>query len=132
MNFSTLIATKAARLRAAAGPDDTLLEFGLRRAQGIDGGLTGSRAAYLGGCDATSNVWAGQYYGIPVRGTHAHSWVMVHDTEPEAFAAYAEAMPHNCTLLVDTYDTEQGVKNAIETGRHPPRGGPRLGRHPPG
>ncbi len=117
MNFSTLIATKAARLRAAAGPDDSLLEFGLRRAQGIDGGLTGSRAAYLGGCDATSNVWAGQYYGIPVRGTHAHSWVMVHDTEPEAFAAYAEAMPHNCTLLVDTYDTVEGVKNAIEVGR---------------
>ncbi len=72
MNFSTLIATKAARIKAAAGAD-TVLEFGLRRAQGIDGGLTASRSAYIGGCDASSNVWAGRYYNIPIKGTHAHS-----------------------------------------------------------
>ena len=116
MNFSTLIATKAARIKAAAGKDP-VLEFGLRRAQGIDGGLTASRAAYLGGCDATSNVWAGRYYGIPVKGTHAHSWVMVFPDEPTAFEAYAEALPANCIFLVDTYDTLEGVRHAIEVGR---------------
>ena len=116
MNFSTLIATKAARIKAAAGKDP-VLEFGLRRAQGIDGGLTASRAAYLGGCDATSNVWAGRYYGIPVKGTHAHSWVMVFPDELTAFEAYAEALPANCIFLVDTYDTIEGVRNAIRTGR---------------
>ena len=115
INFSTLIATKAARIKAAAG-EDTVLEFGLRRAQGIDGGLTASRAAYVGGCDATSNVWAGRYYGIPVRGTHAHSWVMAFPDETEAFAAYAAAQPNNCILLVDTYDTVEGVKKAVATG----------------
>jgi len=115
MNFSTLIATKAARIKAAAG-DDTVLEFGLRRAQGIDGGLTASRAAYLGGCDATSNVWAGRYYNLPIKGTHAHSWVMVFPEEMEAFEAYAAALPNNCIFLVDTYDTEQGVRNAIAVG----------------
>lgn len=117
MNFSTLIATKAARIKAAAGEGDSVLEFGLRRAQGIDGGLTAARAAYLGGCDATSNVWAGRYYGIPVRGTHAHSWVMVFPDEMTAFEAYAESLPANCILLVDTYDTLEGTKNAIEIGR---------------
>lgn len=116
LNFSTLIATKAARIKAAAG-EDTVLEFGLRRAQGIDGGLTASRSAYLGGCDATSNVWAGRYYNIPVKGTHAHSWVMAFPGEPEAFAAYADALPNNCIFLVDTYDTEQGVRNAVLAGR---------------
>ena len=116
MNFSTLIATKAARIKSAAG-DEAVLEFGLRRAQGIDGGLTASRSAYLGGCDGTSNVWAGRYYDIPVRGTHAHSWVMVHETELEAFSAYAEALPNNCIFLVDTYDTLEGVANAIRVGK---------------
>ncbi len=116
MNFSTLIATKAARIKAAAG-DDPVLEFGLRRAQGIDGGLTASRAAYLGGCDGTSNVWAGRYYGIPVRGTHAHSWVMVFPDELTAFEAYADALPANCIFLVDTYDSLEGVRNAITVGR---------------
>jgi nicotinate phosphoribosyltransferase len=115
-NFSSLAATKAARVRLAAGAD-AVLEFGLRRAQGIDGGLTASRAAYLGGCDASSNVWAGQYLGIPVRGTHAHSWVMVYADELEAFARYADALPNNCIFLVDTYDTLEGVGNAITIGR---------------
>lgn len=116
INFQTLIATKAARVVMAAG-GDPVLEFGLRRAQGIDGGLSASRAAYVGGCAATSNVLAGRLYGIPVRGTHAHSWVMCFDDEPAAFRAYAEAMPNNCVFLVDTYDTLQGVRNAVEVGR---------------
>lgn len=117
MNFSTLIATKAARIKAAAGPESRVLEFGLRRAQGIDGGLTASRAAFLGGCDGSSNVWAGRYYNIPIAGTHAHSWVMVFPDEITAFEAYAQALPNNCTLLVDTYDTLEGVKNAIQIGQ---------------
>ncbi|WP_432799625.1 nicotinate phosphoribosyltransferase [Poriferisphaera sp. WC338] len=116
INFQTLIATKASRICSAAGDDD-VLEFGLRRAQGIDGALTASRAAYIGGCDATSNVLAGKLFGIPVRGTHAHSWVMSFDDEYEAFERYAESMPNNCVFLVDTYDTLAGVKNAIEVGK---------------
>jgi len=115
INFQTLIATKAARVCLAAR-GEPVLEFGLRRAQGVDGALTASRAAYIGGCSATSNVLAGKSYGIPVRGTHAHSWVMSFDTEREAFQAYAEAMPHNCVFLVDTYDTLQGVREAIGVG----------------
>jgi len=116
VNFETLIATKASRVvQAARGAP--VIEFGLRRAQGIDGGITASRAAYLGGCAATSNVLAGKRYGIPVLGTHAHSWVMFHGDELAAFRAYAEAMPGNCTLLVDTYDSLDGVRNAIAVGR---------------
>ncbi|MDA8743082.1 nicotinate phosphoribosyltransferase [Rubripirellula amarantea] len=116
VNFQTLIATKAARICHAAGGED-VLEFGLRRAQGVDGGLSASRAAYIGGCAATSNVLAGKLYGIPVRGTHAHSWVMSFDTELEAFEHYAAAMPNNCVFLVDTYNTIDGVHNAIKIGR---------------
>jgi nicotinate phosphoribosyltransferase len=115
-NFQTLIATKAARIREAAG-QRSILEFGLRRAQGIDGGLTASLAAHIGGCDATSNVLAGKLFGIPVSGTHAHSWVMSFDDELEAFKAYAAAMPNNCVFLVDTYDTVDGVANAIEAAK---------------
>ena len=116
INFQTLIATKAARVCIAA-QGEPVLEFGLRRAQGIDGAVSAARAAYIGGCAATSDVLAGKLLGIPVRGTHAHSWVMLFDSEREAFDAYARAMPHNVVLLVDTYDTLQGVRNAIETGR---------------
>lgn len=116
LNFQTLIATKAARICRAAG-GDPVLEFGLRRAQGIDGGLSASRAAHIGGCAATSNVLAGRLWGIPVRGTHAHAWVMVFEDEPTAFARYADAMPNNCVFLVDTYDTIEGVANAIVAGR---------------
>jgi nicotinate phosphoribosyltransferase len=94
-----------------------VIEFGLRRAQGIDGGLAASRAAYVGGVHATSNVLAGKLLGIPVKGTHAHSWVMSFDDEREAFAAYAGAMPNNCVFLVDTYDTLEGVRRAVEAGR---------------
>lgn len=116
INFPTLIATKAARICLAAG-EDPVLEFGLRRAQGIDGALTASRAAFVGGCSATSNVFAGKVLGVPVRGTHAHSWVMAFDSELESFKAFAEAMPGNCVFLVDTYDTLEGVRNAIEVGK---------------
>ena len=117
INFQSLIATKASRV-CASSRGDSVLEFGLRRAQGIDGGLSASRAAYIGGCSATSNVLAGKLFDIPVKGTHAHSWVMAFDDERHAFSAYADAMPHNCTLLIDTYDSISGIKNAIEIGLH--------------
>lgn len=115
VNFNTLIATKAARICAAAR-GEPVLEFGLRRAQGLDGAVSASRAAHVGGCASTSNVLAGKRYGIPVRGTHAHSWVMSFDDELEAFEAYAQAMPNNCVFLVDTYDTLEGVRHAITVG----------------
>jgi nicotinate phosphoribosyltransferase len=115
INFQTLIATKAARINVAA-QGEPVLEFGLRRAQGIDGALAASRAAYIGGCASTSNVMAGKLFGIPVSGTHAHSWIMSFETELEAFEAYAEAFPDHCIFLVDTYDTLNGVKNAIKVG----------------
>lgn len=116
VNFPTLVATQAAHLVEAAG-GKPVVEFGLRRAQGPDGALTASRAAYLGGGTATSNVLAGRLYGIPVVGTHAHSWVLAFESEQEAFDAYARAQPNNATLLVDTYDTLVGVERAIVTGR---------------
>jgi nicotinate phosphoribosyltransferase len=116
INFQTLIATKASRV-VWASKGESVLEFGLRRAQGIDGGLAASRASYIGGCDATSNVLAGKLFGIPVRGTHAHSWVMSFESELEAFETYAEIMPNNCVFLVDTYDTIEGVKNAVKVGQ---------------
>ncbi len=116
INFQTLIATKAARVCQAA-EGDPVFDFGLRRAQGIDGGVSASRAAFVGGCAGTSNALAGKLYGIPVKGTHAHSWVMAFDTEQDAFDAYAEAMPDNSIFLVDTYDTFEGVKRAIQAGR---------------
>jgi len=116
INFSTLVATKSARIcRACAG--EPVLEFGFRRAQGLDGALAASRASYVGGCAATSNVLAGRRYGIPVAGTHAHSWVQSFETEGEAFRTWAETAPNNCVLLVDTYDTMNGVREAIEAGR---------------
>ncbi len=114
VNFQTLIATKSARVcRAAKGAP--VAEFGLRRAQGI-GGVWASRAAVVGGCASTSNVLAGKLFDIPVSGTHAHSWVMSFDDELEAFREYARLFPTNCTLLVDTYDIEQGIRNAITVG----------------
>ena len=113
INFQTLVATKGARVyRAAEGAE--VIEFGLRRAQGPDGGLSASRAACVGGVQGTSNVLAGMAYGLPVRGTHAHSWVLAFPDELAAFRAYAEAFPNSCILLVDTYDTlSSGVRNAI-------------------
>ena len=116
VNFQTLVATKAARMCHAA-EGDPVLEFGLRRAQGNDGAVAASRAAFLGGCVGTSNVLAGKEFGIPVKGTHAHSWVMAFNSEMEAFEAYARVMPDNCLLLVDTYDTLDGVRHAVEIGK---------------
>ena len=114
INFQTLIATKSSRIcRAAQGKP--IMEFGLRRAQGLDGALSASRAAYVGGCTSTSNVMAGKKYGIPVAGTHAHSWVLAFEREIDAFLAYASAMPDNCVLLVDTYDSIEGIRHAIHT-----------------
>ncbi len=115
VNFETLIATKAARVVGAAR-GDPVVDFGLRRAQGMDGGLSASRAACVGGCVGTSNLLAGRLFGLPVKGTHAHSWVMVFETELEAFEAYARAQPNNCIFLVDTYDTLEGVRHAAEVG----------------
>ena len=125
INFQSLIATKAARICGAAA-GDPVIDFGLRRAQGIDGALSATRAAWIGGIAATSNVLAGKMLGIPVRGTHAHSWVMSFGDEREAFRTYADAMPHNTLLLVDTYDTLEGVRHAIEVAHELKRKGHRL------
>ncbi len=117
LNFQTLTATKAARMFLASGRG-RIIEFGLRRAPGPDGGLSASRAAYIGGAEATSNVLAGARWSIPVRGTMAHSWVMSFPTEEEAFAAYARSYPDHCLLLIDTYDTlRSGLPHALTVGR---------------
>ncbi len=117
MNFQTLLATKGARIRWAA-QRDPVIDFGLRRAHGPDGALMASRAAYIGGVDATSNVLAGRFFGIPIRGTHAHSWVESFPDEITAFRTYADIYPDTCLLLVDTYDTlKSGVPNAIRVGK---------------
>lgn len=116
INHQTLIASKAAKICAAAGGG--VMEFGLRRAQGADAGVYGARAAMIGGCVGTSNVYAGKLFHVPVSGTMAHSWVMNFPSEVEAFRAYAECFPDNCLLLVDTYDTlRSGVPNAITVFR---------------
>ncbi len=113
LNYQTLIATKAARVKYAA-EDDPVFDFGLRRAQGPDGGMSGSRAAIIGGCDSTSNTLAAKCFGVQAVGTQAHSWIMSFPTELEAFRAYAEVFPNRLILLVDTYDTlTSGVPNAI-------------------
>jgi nicotinate phosphoribosyltransferase len=126
LNFPSLIATKTARICQAA-QGEPVLEFGLRRAQGPDGGLTGSRAAYIGGAAGTSNVLAGRLFGIPVRGTHAHSWVMNFATERESFEAFADTFPQGCVLLVDTYDTlKSGVPNAMEVFKARPHLDPAI------
>jgi nicotinate phosphoribosyltransferase len=126
VNFSTLVATKAARICHLAAGGAPVFEFGLRRAQGSDGGLTAARAAVIGGCAATSNLLAGQRYGLPVMGTHAHSWVLSYEHELDSFRAYADAFPDDCVLLVDTFDTERGVARAIEVGLDLARRGHRL------
>lgn len=126
LNFQSLIATKAARVCLAA-QGDPVIEFGLRRAQGIDGALTASRAAYIGGCAGTSNVLAGKVFGIPVNGTQAHSWVMSFEKELDAFNAYADALPNNCIFLVDTYDSIQGIHHAVEAGKRLRKRGHKFG-----
>ncbi len=116
VNFQTLIATKASRVVfAAAG--GRVMEFGLRRAQGPDAGVLGARAAFIGGCQATSDVLAGQKFGIPVSGTMAHSWIQCFSEELAAFRAYAATFPDQCLLLVDTYNVlKSGMPNAIKVG----------------
>lgn len=117
LNFQTLVATKAARVCMAAN-GDPVIEFGVRRAHGPDGGLSAARAAFIGGARATSNLLAGRTFGIPVRGTLAHSWVESFPSELEAFRAYGKVYPQNCLLLVDTYDTlRTGIPNAIQVGK---------------
>ncbi|MXQ55545.1 nicotinate phosphoribosyltransferase [Shimazuella alba] len=117
IGYQTLVATKAARIRHIA-PEDTLLEFGSRRAQEQDAAIWGARATYLAGFDATSNMLAGQQFSIPTSGTHAHAWVQDFPCELEAFRAYAHAFPDSSVLLVDTYDTlKSGVPNAIQVGK---------------
>jgi nicotinate phosphoribosyltransferase len=125
VNFQTLVATKTARIVHAA-EGHPVSDFGLRRAQGPDGGLAVARASYIAGASSTSNVLAGKIYGIPVFGTHAHSWVMAFPTEVEAFRAFAKSSPKNCVLLLDTYDVHQGIKNAITVAKEMEAAGERL------
>ena len=125
VNFQTLVATKAARVVHAA-EGHPVSDFGLRRAQGPDGGLAVARASYIGGVSSTSNVLAGRIYDIPVFGTHAHSWVMSFPTEIEAFRAFAASSPKNCVFLLDTYDVHQGIKNAITVAKEMEERGERL------
>ena len=125
VNFQTLVATKTARVVTAA-QGHAVSDFGLRRAQGPDGGLAVARASYIGGAASTSNVLAGKIYGIPVFGTHAHSWVMAFPTELDAFRAFAKSFPKNCVLLLDTYDVHQGIQNAITVAKEMEEAGERL------
>jgi nicotinate phosphoribosyltransferase len=133
INHQSLIATKASRVCYAA-KGESVMEFGLRRAQGPDAGIYGARAAVIGGCTGTSNVLAAKKFGVPALGTHAHSWIMSFEDELSAFREYADLYPNNATLLVDTYDTlRSGVPNAIkvftelrEAGRMPKKYGIRL------
>lgn len=125
VNFQTLVATKTARVVYAA-EGHPVSDFGLRRAQGPDGGLAVARASYIGGASSTSNVLAGKVYGIPVFGTHAHSWVMSFPTELDSFRAFAASSPKNCSLLLDTYDVGQGIKNAIIVAKEMEERGERL------
>src|SRR5699024_7932701 len=117
MNYQSLIATKASRIKQIAN-NDTLVEFGSRRAQEADAAVWGARAAYIAGFQATSNMRAGKLFNIPAKGTHAHSWIQDHDSEEEAFTNFAKALPDQAVLLVDTYDTlRSGIPNAIKTGK---------------
>ena len=127
VNHQSLIATKASRVCFAA-KGDGIMEFGLRRAQGPDAGVYGARAAMIGGCIATSNVLAGELFDVPVKGTHAHSWIMSFPDEYTAFKTYAELYPSACILLVDTYDTlKSGIPNAIRVFKEMQDAGVTLG-----
>jgi nicotinate phosphoribosyltransferase len=127
INFQSLIATKTARVWLASGKG-SVMEFGLRRAQGQDGAMAASRAAFIGGASGTSNVLAGKEYGIPALGTMAHSWVMAFPGEEEAFQAYADLYPESPVFLIDTYDTlRSGIQKAIKVGRRVVEGGKNFG-----
>ena len=117
VNFQSLIATKTSRIWLAS-KKAPLMEFGLRRAQGVDGAFSATRASFIGGASSTSNTLAAKAFGIPVAGTMAHSWIMSHSSELKAFREYAEIYPENCIFLIDTYDTlKSGIKNAIQVAR---------------
>lgn len=126
INFQTLIASKASRVVNAAAPG-IVVDFGLRRAQEYSAAMTGSRACYIGGAIATSNVMAGKEYGIPISGTHAHSYVMSFEEEIDAFRAYVKTFPDNATLLIDTYDTVEGAKKAAIVAKELESQGHKLG-----
>jgi nicotinate phosphoribosyltransferase len=118
VSFQTMIASKAARIaKAAAGRP--IVEFGTRRAHGIESGVLAARAAYIGGCKGTSNVRAGQLFEIPTYGTQAHSWIMAFDTEEKAFARFMDIFPHHSVLLLDTYDVRAALEKIIAIGRKP-------------
>jgi nicotinate phosphoribosyltransferase len=125
VGHQTLIATKAARM-CLATKGAPVVDFGTRRAHGVEAALYGARAAYIGGCTGTSNVKAGKLFGIPIRGTHAHSWVESFDGEIDSFEAYAEVFPEGCVLLVDTYDTLEGVRNAVRVAEKMRQSGKEL------
>lgn len=128
LNFQTLIATKACRMVDATKGHGAIMEFGLRRAQGIDGANSASRASFIGGTKVTSNTYAGKKYDIPVAGTMAHSWIMSFDSEEEAFRKFAELYPDNCVLLIDTYDTlGSGIQAAIKIGLEQKAKGKKIG-----
>jgi nicotinate phosphoribosyltransferase len=118
INFQTMIASKAARVTQAAG-ERPVIEFGSRRAHGIESGLLAARAAAVGGCQGTSNVAAGHRFGIPVYGTQAHSWIMAHEDEETAFRRFLDIFPDHAVLLVDTYDVRAAVAKIIAMGRKP-------------
>lgn len=118
VHFQTLVASKAARVVTAAR-GRPVVEFGARRAHGIEAGVLAARAAWIAGCAGTSNTYAGERYGIPTFGTQAHSWVMAHESEEEAFAQFLDLFPHTSTLLVDTYDTRHAIESIIRMGRKP-------------
>jgi nicotinate phosphoribosyltransferase len=118
INFQTMIASKAARMtQAAAGR--SVIEFGTRRAHGMESGVLAARAAIIGGCQGTSNVAAGYQFGIPVYGTQAHSWIMAHQDEEEAFRRFLDIFPDHAVLLVDTYDVRAALEKIISMGRKP-------------
>jgi nicotinate phosphoribosyltransferase len=118
LNFQTMIASKAARV-ATAARGHSVIEFGTRRAHGIESGVLAARAAYIGGCQGTSNVMAGRSFGIPIFGTQAHSWIMAHENEEEAFRKFLDIYPNHAVLLVDTYDVRAAVERIIAMGRKP-------------
>lgn len=127
VNFQSLIATKTSRVYMASDRG-MIMEFGLRRAQGINGAHAATRAAYIGGASVTSNTLSGKDLGIPVSGTMAHSWVMAFSSELEAFRKYAEIYPAGCVFLIDTYDTlGSGIDNAITVGCELKEKGYRIG-----
>src|SRR5690349_21877111 len=118
LHFQTLIASKASRVTTAAA-GCPVVEFGSRRAHGMEAGVLAARAAFIGGCEGTSNTYAGRRFGIPVYGTQAHSWIMAHDDEAEAFRDFLDVFPEQSTLLVDTYDVHAAIEKIIALGRKP-------------